>query len=185
MPTPKEVNTGAAGEEHAGHRDHHGEARDQHGAAGGRGGRLERRLGARAGVALLHLAPQVEHAVVDADREADEQHDGGDRLVERDDLGDRAEQPDRAHHRGQREQQRQPGGDERAERDDQDDQRDRQREELGLLEVVLERLRERLVRARVAELLDPQLGVRALRGGGGGERRVDAVLRDVVLALRA
>ena len=42
---------------------------------------------------------------------------------------------------------------------------------------------ERLVRARVAELLDPQLRVRALRGGGGGERRVDAVLGDVVLAL--
>ena len=73
---------------------------------------------ALAGVALLHLAPQVEHAVVDADGEADEQHDGGDRLVERDELGDRAEQADRAHHGGQREQQRQPGGDERAEGED-------------------------------------------------------------------
>ena len=30
-----------------------------------------------------------------------------------------------------------------------------------------------------------QVGVRLLRGGGGGERRVDAVLGDVVLALRA
>ena len=41
----------------------------------------------------------------------------------------------------------------------------------------------RLVRARVAELLDAQVGVRALGGGRGVERRVDAVLRDVVLAL--
>jgi hypothetical protein len=74
------------------------------------------------------------------------------------------------HHGGQREHERQPGRDERAERDDQDQQRDRQREELGLLEVLVERLGERLVRARVAELLDPQLRVRALGGGGGGER---------------
>ena len=35
---------------------------------------------------------------------------------------------------------------------------------------------------RVAELLDAQLGVRLLRGGGGGERGVDALLGDVVVA---
>ena len=70
-----------------------------------------------------------------------------------------------------REQERHAGGDERAERDEQDQQRDRERELLAPLEVVVERLRQRLVGARVAELLDAQLGVRLLGRGGGGQRR--------------
>src|SRR3712207_8527503 len=57
--------------------------------------------------------------------------------------------------------------------DDQDDQGDGQREELGALEVLVEGGRQRFLGAGVAELLDPQLGVRALGGGRGSERAVD------------
>ena len=131
-----------AGEEHAGHGDHHGQAGDR--ARRGRRSRRRTRAPPRraAGVALLHLAPQVEHRVVDADGEADQQHDrvrstrrpGSSWLIG-------PSRPSVADDGGEREQQRHAGGDERAERDDQDQQRDRQREELGLLEVVLEGLR--------------------------------------------
>src|SRR3712207_7785369 len=90
----------------------------------GGGGGLQRGLVALAGVALLHLAADVEHRVVDADRQADEQDHGADLLLEREDLADRAEQADRRHHRGEAEQQRQAGGHERAEGEDEDGQRD-------------------------------------------------------------
>jgi hypothetical protein len=79
------------------------------------------------------------------------------------------------------EQQRGPRGDERAERDDEDHERDRQRQDLGLLEVVLEGLGEGLVRARVAELLDTHGRVGVLRGRDGGLGLADAILGDVVL----
>ena len=55
------------------------------------------------------------------------------------------------------------------------------REELRALEVVVEAGAERLVGGGAAELLDPQVGVRLLRRRGGGERRVDALLGDVVV----
>ena len=65
-------------EEHAGHRDHHRQARDEHRAAG-RGCRsLDRGPRAPSGRTLLALALQVEHRVVDADREPDEQQHGAD-----------------------------------------------------------------------------------------------------------
>ena len=80
------------------------------------------------------------------------------------------------------EQQRQPRRDQRAEREHENHQGDRQRQELGLAEVVLERLRQRLVRARVAELLDPQPRVRAIEPGHRGEDRADALLRGVRVA---
>ena len=99
------------------------------------------------GVALLHLAAQVEHRVVDADGEADEQHDRGDRLVDRHELADRAEQAERRADRGQAEQQRQAGGDERAERDQQDEQRDRERQVSARLKSSSKASRERLARA--------------------------------------
>ena len=90
----------------------------EHGLAGGRGGELERGLVGAPGVALLHLAPEVEHRVVDADREADEQHDARGGVGHRDDLADRGEQAERAHHGGEAEQQRDAGGEQRAEGDD-------------------------------------------------------------------
>ena len=167
---------GVAGDQHAGHRDQHGHAGDQHGLARGRRGELERGLVGAPGVALLHLAPEVEHRVVDADREADEQHDARGGVGHRDDLADRREQAERAHHGREAEQQRHAGGDQRAEGDDEDQQRDRQRERLGALEVLLELRVERLGGGGVAELLDAQLGMRLLGGGDGGQRGVDALL---------
>ena len=130
-----------ADDEHARHRHDHGQPGDQDRAPGGRGGRLQRGgVGAPRG-ALIALAPDVEHRVVHADREADQQHDGRDRLGDRDHVAHRTEQPDRRHDRGQPEQQRQSGGDERAERGDEDQQRDRQGQELGALCVFLERVK--------------------------------------------
>src|SRR3954447_16991934 len=155
---------------------------DQDGATGRGRGDLQGRLRLQAGVALLHLAAQVEHRVVDAHRQADQQHDGADRLLDRDQLADRAQQSERGEHRGQREQQWQARGDQRPERDDEDEQRDRQRQILGLLEVVVEGLRERLVGAGVAELLDPQLRVGLLGGGHGRLGGVDPIAGQVVVA---
>ena len=91
-----------------------------------------------------------------------------------------------AEHGGEREQHRDPGGDERAERDHEDHQRDRQRERLAPAEVVLERFVERLLRAGVAELLDAQARVGALRGAGRGEDRArcaSAACSEVALDL--
>jgi hypothetical protein len=171
----------AAGEVHARHRDHDREAGDEHRPAGrGRGG-LQRRIGAASGRALLALATQVE-AVVDADRQADEQDDRRDRLVDRQRLAQQRDEPDRGADRRQREQQRQPGRDERAERDHEDEQRDRQRQRLGLLEVLLEDLAERLAGAGVAELLDAQAGMVGGDRGDGLQRRVDAIVDDVEVA---
>ena len=50
------------------------------------------------------------------------------------------------------------------------------------MEVLRKRLRQRLVRAGVAELLDAQVRVRPLRGGGGVQRALHAVLRRLGLA---
>ena len=116
--------------------------------AGGGGGRFERGRGALALVALLHLAAHVEHRVVHADGEADEQDDRADLVGDGGELADRAEQAERRADGGHAEQQRQAGGDERAEGDQQDDQRERDRQGLGALEVVAERLVERLARRR-------------------------------------
>ena len=61
----------------------------------GRGrGRLERRLLRAPAGALLALAAQVEHRVVHAHGEPDQEHHGADRLVHRPDLADRADQAD-------------------------------------------------------------------------------------------
>ena len=78
-------------------------------------------------------------------------------------LADRAEQAERRADGRHAEQQRQPGGDERAEGDEQDQQRERQRQRLGLLEVLAERLLERLLAGGRADLLDAQ--VRGARPG--------------------
>ena len=90
--------------------------------------------------ALLALTAQVEHRVVDAHGQSDQQHDRADRLVHRPDLADRADQADRRGHRGDGEQQGHEGRQQRAKSKDQDDQGDRQGGDLRLLEVVLERL---------------------------------------------
>ena len=57
--------------------------------------------------------------------------------------------------------------------DDQDDQGHRQAEHLGLLEVPVVRVAERLVDGRAADLLDPQVRVRGLDGRRRVEQRSD------------
>ncbi len=173
---------GVAGQEHARHRDQHGQAGDEHGLARRRGGELERGLTAAPGVALLHFSPQVEHRIVDADGEADQQDHRVRRGLHRDDLADRADQSERPDHGRDGEQQRDTRRDERAEGDDQDDHRDRERQELGPLEVIVEAGAELLVGACVAELLDPQVGVRLLGRRGGGERGVDPLVGLIAVA---
>ena len=97
-------------------------------------------------------------------------------------LTDGAEQPDRGDNRGDPEQQRQAGGNERAERRHEDQQRDRQREELGPLRVVLERLPDRAAGAGVAEFLDPHVRMRGLHTLDGGEHGHHAIARGLGVA---
>ena len=96
---------------------------------------------------LLALAAQVEQRVVDADGEADQQDHRVDGLVTGMIWLGRATRPMRSPNGGEAEQQRDARRDQRAEGDHQDDQRDRDRGDLGLGEVVRERLVERLARA--------------------------------------
>ena len=154
-----------AGEEHARHRHHHGQAGDEHRAAGGRGRDLERRPLAAPRGAFLALALQVEQRVVDADGEPDQEHHR--RGLHRDRQQDARErdEPERREHRGQREQERNAGRDERAEGEHEDDQRDRKRERAGLAEVLVVGVHDPLLCARVAELADREARMGTLRGG--------------------
>ena len=82
---------------------------------------------------------------------------------------------DRGDHRGQRQQQRHPGGDESAEGDQQDDQGDRQGCDQGLAEVVLNDLVDLLLGAGVAELAEREARMRLLHGVDGLNGRLDPV----------
>ena len=164
-----------AGQEHAGHRDDHGQSGDEHRATGSCGRGLERVPLAPAGGAFLPLAPQVEHRVVDADREPDQQHESRRLHRDREDVARDGDQSESREHRGQREQQRDTRGDERTEREGEDAERDREREEAGLPEVVLERSHERVDLAGVAELADEELRVGRLELVDPVEDRVDLV----------
>ena len=141
---------------HPRHRDHHGQAGDQHGSTRGRGGDLEGLFVAASSGALVTLAADVEHRVIDTDGEPDEQDDRADRLGHGHQMAHRAEDPDRRNRRRQPQQQRQPRSDQRPERRHEDQQRDRQREDLGAAGIVLECLSHRLARTGGAELLDPE-----------------------------
>ena len=178
VPRPKRHEDRVAGEQHARHGDHDREAGDEDGPAGGGGGDLDRVLRGTAVVALLHLAAEVEHRVVDADRQADETDDDRDGGVEGVQLAERAEEADGGDDRGRAEQQRDAGGDEGAEGDQQDDQRGGIREGLGGLLVLRVLLVEDPGGRRAAELLDADAGVRLLRRGDGGEGLGHGLFRD-------
>ena len=126
-----------ADHELARHRDHDGRAGDEHRVAGGSGGALERLVRGEPAVALLARADDVEERVVDADCHPDQQHDRLDAPVEREHLADRPEQAERGDHRGRAEQHGHDRRDERAEGDQQHEQRDRHRQPLGTLQVVV------------------------------------------------
>ena len=133
-------------------------------------------------VLLLHHPAQVEHRVVDADGEADQHRDLTDGLVQRAELADRAEQARGGDEGRDAEQQRDAGGDGRAEREQQDQQRAAHRELHGLRLVGALRGAERLLRRRVAVLLDAQLRMGVLDRGDGRERRFGRLLE--LLAVR-
>ena len=102
----------------------------------------------------------VEERVVDADRHADQDDDDLRRVVDRKHLADRPEQAERGGDRGQREHDRDDGGEDRAEREEQDEQRHRDREQLGAVEVAVDDAIARVARRDVAGLLDRHAGVR-------------------------
>ena len=83
VPVANDVEGRCPGEVHPRHRDHHREAGDHHRAARGRRRRRQRRRFAAPRFALLALAAQVEHRVVDSHREADQQDHLVDRAVHR------------------------------------------------------------------------------------------------------
>ena len=164
-----------AGQELPGHRDHDGEAGGQDGPAG-RGRRdldgLERVM---AGAALLALTLEIEERVVDADGHADQRdHDRG-VVADGEDVARERHQADGRDHGRDGEQDGHAGGDERTERDHEDQQGDGQRERLGPLEVALDELVDLAADARIAELLDAQIGMCPLGGVDGGFHRRDAI----------
>ena len=168
---------GHAHEEHAGERDHHGQARDEHRvAARGRCG-LEGRELAGAARPLLALALEVEERVVDRDGHADQHHQDLRALAGRDELARDGGEPEGREHRRQAEQDRDAGREQRAEREQQDDQRDRDGEELRLLEVLRELVVELLAGRGVAELLDAQARMVGRDRGHGRLDRGDLVGR--------
>ena len=169
----------AADEEQAGHGGHHGQAGHQDRAAR-RAPCDPERLGERPALRpLLTLAPQVEQRVVDADRHPDDHHDLERVAVDRQPVADRRHHPDSGGQRGEREQHRDAGRDQRAEHGEHQDQRDRHRGHLGLAEV--QRAVDRLLDACVTGLGDAQVRVPGLHAGDrvleGGHRLVD--VRDV------
>ncbi len=143
------------GEEETAHTDHHGEAGNHHGVTGRTGRHREGVLGAASRDPFLPLPSQIEQRVVDADGHADEQDDGGGGTVDRHELSDGLQQAEGADDRGRGEQQGDTGGDQRAEDDEQDHQGQGQRGELGLREVVLDRVVDDRVQAAVTGLHDP------------------------------
>ena len=168
---------GVAGQEQAGHRHHHRQAGDEHRAAGGGSGGLERGALAPPGGPFLSFAPEVEHRVVDTDREPDQQHDGERFGCKREQVARQRRQPEGREHRRERQQQRDARGHECAEGDDEDDQRERDREHARALEVVREGGVDRFGRARTAELSDEEARMGALGVGDALEDRAELVHR--------
>ena len=83
--------------------------------------------GSRPRVALLALAAQVEHAVVDAHRQADQQHHRAGRAVERQPVADQGEQPVG----GQERREGQPDREDRRQEGAEGDQQDAERQRYG------------------------------------------------------
>ena len=173
---------GLADEEHAGERRHHGQAGDEHGVAAGRGGGLERGQLAGAAGPLLALALEVEERVVDGDGHADQHHQDLRALAGRDELARDGGEAEGREHGGQAEQHRDAGGQQRAEGQQQDDQRDRDREELRLLEVRLRACRRTscpMTRRRTARRVDRGAAARRCATAASiGDDLVDGLRRS-------
>ena len=107
------------------------------GAAAARHRAPDRVGNVEAGAALLAEPADHQQAVVDAEPDAEHHHDV--QRVERHvgDRRDRAQRDHRREHAAERDRERQAGGDDAAEHDRHDDDRDRQRDQLGALRVLL------------------------------------------------
>ena len=108
---------------------------------------------------LLANAANVEQRVVNSDGESDQENDALDRVVDRSDLTERSDESERRHNCTDRQQERDPCGQQRAKGDEQDDEGQGQRAELGFVEIGLDDLVKPLLRADIAELLDAQARV--------------------------
>ena len=170
-----------AGEEHPGHRDQDRQPGNEHRPARRRRGSLERSFLAATRGTLLALALQVEHRVVDAHGEPDQQDERRDAVGHGQDLAPHRDETHRREHRREPEQERDAGRDEGAEGDEEDDQRQRERQQPRLLQVFEERLLDILARAR-ADGPDEEAGMGALDFLHAVDDRVDLVDRLVGLA---
>ncbi len=150
----------------------------EHGAAGCRRGGLERSLFAASRGTLLAFPLQIEHRVVDADGEPDQQDDRADRVGHRQHLADERDESHGAEHRRQSKQEGNACGDERAEGDEEDDQRQRDREDPSLQQIVHERGLDFLVGA-LAERSDGEVRVCLLNRCDPIDDRIDLVGRVI------
>ena len=168
-----------AGEQHPGHRDHHGQAGDEHRAAGRGCGGLER--GPRA--TCPRPAP---HARASSRRASSRRRRRARRAASTaltfGSIGTRwlgsATRPSVAMTAVSASSSGMPGGDERAEDEQQHDQRQRHRPLAGLRELLVERVVQRLAGADRAGLADEEAGVAAGDLAGCGGDRVDPLLGD-------
>ena len=143
-------------------------------STGRRRRRLEGCLLASAGGTLLAFALQVEHRVVDADGEPDQEDDRADAFTHRQRLAEDRHETHRRENGREAQQERDARCDERAEGDQEDAQRQGDGVEPGLLEVVEERSLD-LLPGALAERSDVEPGVRLLNLADGGDDRVDVV----------
>ena len=137
-------------QQHPGHRDQHGDPGGEHRAAGGGGRATQRVRACMPGAPLLALALEIEQRVVDADGHPHQQHHGAGRFGGVDEVARDRGQAVGAQHRGEREQHRQAGCDERSEGDQQHQERDRQREALRTRQAIVGRLAQFELCARLA-----------------------------------
>src|SRR5262245_27292638 len=165
-----------AGQQQPGHRDDHGQPRNEYSPARGTGGDRQRMPGGQSAGALLSLAPDVEERVVDADGKSDEQHDRARRVVDWEYTAGETDEPAGRDQRGQGEPDRNESCDQRAEHKEEDHERDRDRELLGALEVLSDRVVQLVCRARLSELCDVEAWMRSLLGGDCLENRLDVLM---------
>ena len=179
-PDPDRGEDVRAGKQQAGHRDQHRDPGDQDRLPGGRGGAEESLVSPVAGCALLALALEIEQRVVDPDGHPHQQDHRLGRIGGMKNVAGKRREPDRPQHGREGEQDRYARGDERAERDQQDREGDRYRQLLRVLEILVDRLAQLVLRARKAELRDGEARARALKAGDSVEHgctRASAVSR--------
>ena len=136
----------------------------------------------RAGHALVALAADVEHAVIDADGQSDQQHHVHGRVDRRGQAAGEGEQAHRGDDSSDGERDRQQRRHHRAERDQQNPERHRNGQQGQAGQALVEFVADELVGARVARLRDVETRMPCLHGGYRVERRLDPVLGRLGIA---